>query len=141
PWSGAAATEADHGAQAPEEHEMSSRAMDTAGGRAWPAWLTALGVIAVIMTLGSSFPPGDWYEQLAKPTWQPPAWVFAPIWSLIYASLAASLALLLQAPRSVERRRALQLFAVQLVFNVAWTPLFFGLQSPLLAFIDVVCLW
>lgn len=120
---------------------MNARVVSQEFERSWPHWMIGIVVVASVMAIGSTFPPGTWYEQLAKPTWQPPAWVFAPVWTLIYATLAASLALLLAAPAGVDRRNALRMFSLQLLFNAAWTPLFFGAESALLAFIDVVCLW
>jgi tryptophan-rich sensory protein len=108
---------------------------------AWLAWLASLAAVGAAMAVGGAFPPDAWYEQLIKPTWQPPDSVFAPIWSMLYAALAIALALLIQSPRSVERRQAITLFGLQLVFNAAWTVLFFGLHSPLFAFVDVICLW
>lgn len=120
---------------------MNSRVVSQDPERSWPHWLTGILVVAAVMAIGSAFPPGEWYERLAKPTWQPPSWAFAPVWTVIYATLAASLALLLKAPAGEDRRNALLLFSVQLLFNAAWTPLFFGAESALLAFIDVVCLW
>ncbi|MEZ5465603.1 MAG: TspO/MBR family protein [Lysobacteraceae bacterium] len=105
-----------------------------------PAILAALAV-GVVLAIGGFFPPGPWFESLAKPTWQPPAWVFAPVWSLLYAMIAISLGLVLASPRGADRRRALWAMGAQLLLNAAWTPLFFGLHSPLLAFIDIVALW
>jgi len=105
-----------------------------------PAIVAALAV-AVVLAIGGLFPPGPWFESLAKPTWQPPAAVFAPVWSVLYAMIAISLGLVLASPRGADRRRALWAMGLQLVLNAAWTPLFFGLQSPLLAFVDIVALW
>lgn len=120
---------------------MNSRALSHGPEHGWSRWLLAALAVAGAMAIGAAFPPGAWYEQLIKPSWQPPVWVFAPAWAGIYATLAASLALLLSSPHGKDRRRALILFATQLALNAAWTPLFFGLQSPLLSFIDVIALW
>ncbi|MCK7593254.1 TspO/MBR family protein [Pseudomarimonas salicorniae] len=120
---------------------MNSQTMSIDPERSWPSWAISITVVAAVMLVGSAFPAGEWYQSLAKPTWQPPPWIFGPVWSAIYAALAASLALLLQAPPSRQRRRSLVAFGVMLLLNAAWTPLFFGLQSPLLAFADVILLW
>ena len=82
-----------------------------------------------------------WYAELAKPSWTPPAWVFGPVWTLLYGlmAVAAWLVWLQRGQRRVAV--ALVLFGVQLGFNAAWSPLFFGLHRPGLAFIDLVLLW
>lgn len=120
---------------------MSSQAMSTGMQRTWPSWAIAIAAVALVMGVGAAFPPDDWYASLVKPTWQPPDWAFAPVWTTIYAALGAALALLLNAPPSQERTLALGTFGLQLLLNAAWTPLFFGLNSTLLAFVDVICLW
>lgn len=87
--------------------------------------------------LGALFPPGDWYAQLRKPDWNPPAWVFGPVWTVLYAAMA-------YAAWRVWRKGGgpgpLLLFAVQLLLNAAWSPLFFGLESPGLALAEILCL-
>lgn len=105
------------------------------------AWAAAIAAIALVLACGALFPPGDWYAALRKPTWQPSNAVFGPVWSALYALLAIALALLLQAPTGRRRRIATGWFTVQLVLNAAWTPLFFGLQRPDLAFVTICMLW
>lgn len=105
------------------------------------AWILLLAGLGAMM--GVLFPPGDWFAALAKPTFQPPNWLFGPVWTVLYVAMAVS-AWLIQ--RSVDadialRRRALVLFFVQFALNLAWTPLFFGLRNPGLAFIDICVLW
>ena len=86
--------------------------------------------------------PGQnqWYAALQKPAFTPPSWLFGPVWTALYVSMGIAAWL-------IWRRRGLRggalpllLFAGQLVLNAAWTPLFFGLQSPALAFADIVLL-
>ena len=83
---------------------------------------------------------GQWYDSLAKPPFNPPSWVFAPVWITLYAlmGIAAWLAWLSPAP---ARKPALAFFAVQLVFNAAWTWIFFGLHQPGWALVEIVVLW
>lgn len=107
----------------------------------WFPVLAAAAAVATVLTIGGLFPPGPWFDGLIKPTWQPPSRVFAPVWSVLYAMMAISLGLVLAAPPHGDRRRALWAMGVQLALNAAWTPLFFGLQSPLLGFIDILALW
>jgi benzodiazapine receptor len=92
-------------------------------------------------TMGALFPPGAWYEQLAKPDWRPPNWLFAPAWTLLYLTIAISGWLVWQRVGFAGARLAFTVFLLQLVLNAAWTPLFFGLHRPDLAFIEIVVLW
>jgi len=80
----------------------------------------------------------SWYPTIAKPTWNPPDWVFGPTWTVLYAMMAVAAWL-------VWRRAGwgvpLILFGVQLALNAAWSPLFFGLHRIDLALVDIVALW
>ena len=124
---------------------MSTQPMDIhrtrTGLRPAQAWSIAIVAIAVVLACGALFAPGEWYESLRKPTWQPPNWLFGPVWSTLYALLAIALALLLQAAPSRGRRVALCWFGTQLVLNAVWSPVFFGLQQPALAFVCICLLW
>jgi len=81
--------------------------------------------------------PGAWYRSLRKPWFQPPAWVFAPVWTVLYATIAASGYRVWRAPASEERTRALSLWAAQLGLNAAWPWLFFGRKDPRGALVDM----
>lgn len=97
------------------------------------------------------FTPGQWYAGLEKPPWNPPAWVFAPVWTALYALMAVAGWLVWREPgpptrpvppgRLTLRRLALGVFAVQLALNGAWSWLFFGLHRPGLALAEIVALW
>jgi tryptophan-rich sensory protein len=79
-----------------------------------------------------------WYAGLAKPSWNPPNWIFGPIWTLLYISMAVAA---WRVWRQGELWRwSLALFAVQLVLNAAWSWLFFGLHLPGVAFIEIVAM-
>jgi tryptophan-rich sensory protein len=80
--------------------------------------------------------PDGWYAALAKPSFNPPNWVFAPVWTLLYALIAVV------GGRTFERgaRAALALWAAQLALNFAWSPLFFGLHRPAVALVVVAAL-
>jgi translocator protein len=101
----------------------------------------AITAVAATLAIGSAFGPDAWYESLRKPTWQPPNWVFGPVWSVLYLMLMVALVQLLQAPPGPERSNALRWFGAQLVLNAAWSPLFFGLKMPALALLDIGLLW
>lgn len=91
--------------------------------------------------VGSRFLPGPWYASLAKPSWNPPSWVFAPVWTALYAMMGIAAWLVWRKSRFDGARAALTLFAVQLVLNALWSYLFFGLHRPDLAFVEIVALW
>jgi tryptophan-rich sensory protein len=79
-----------------------------------------------------------WYAELLKPAWSPPAWIFGPVWSVLYALIALSFGYVfyLVWQKRLPGRVALP-FALNLVFNVAFSPIQFGLQSNLLAAVDI----
>lgn len=83
----------------------------------------------------------EWYGQLAKPSWSPPAWVFGPVWTTLYVLMAMAAWLVWREGGWTRQRRALAFYCGQLVLNAAWTPLFFGLRQPGLAFAEIVLLW
>lgn len=89
---------------------------------------------------GLLFPPGAWYGALAKPSWTPPNWLFGPVWTLLYLTLAVAAFLVWRLRPSRQRRVALTLFVVQLALNALWTPLFFGAHRPALALAEIVLL-
>jgi len=90
---------------------------------------------------GGLFMPGEWYASLKKPTWNPPGWVFGPVWTALYTMMALAAWLVWKRGGFAAQRRPLALFLVQLGLNAAWTPLFFGLHRPGLAFAEIVLLW
>ena len=85
---------------------------------------------------------GPWYRNLRKPSWQPPDWLFGPAWTLILGLAAwAGVEAWGNAPDDAARTRILVLYAVNFVFHLGWTPLFFNARRPDLALIEVVFLW
>lgn len=122
---------------------------DGAGGGAPPlpplksaialaAWLVLCFGAA---TLGAMFTPGDWYAALKKPAWNPPGWVFGPVWTALYTAMAVAAWLVWRRGGFAKQRRPLTLFLGQLALNAGWTPLFFGLCSPGLALAEILLLW
>lgn len=67
-----------------------------------------------------------WYDSLKKPSFQPPSWLFAPVWTILYALIGISFILIILEPFRVFNLLAYGLFFLQLVLNFAWTPAFFG---------------
>lgn len=83
---------------------------------------------------------GTWYPTLQKPFFNPPNWVFAPVWTTLYVAMAIAVWRVWRRPRSQERRTALTVFGVQLLFNLLWPLLFFGWQQIGLALVELVLL-
>jgi tryptophan-rich sensory protein len=83
-----------------------------------------------------------WYPTLAKPSFNPPAWVFGPTWTVLYILMGVALFLVWrQGLDTPGVKLALTLFAVQLALNGLWSILFFGMQSPAWAFAEILLLW
>lgn len=106
--------------------------------RALVGWLVLAFAAAA---LGGFFRPGEWFATLSKPSWNPPGWIFAPVWTALYTIMAVAAWLVWRRGGFAGQRGALSLFLVQLFFNALWSPLFFGLHEPALAFADIVLLW
>lgn len=85
--------------------------------------------------------PGAWYASLHKPSWNPPAWIFGPVWTLLYTMMAVAAWLVWRRGGFAAQRGPLTWFLVQLALNAAWTPLFFGLHQPGWALAEIVLLW
>src|SRR5262245_12415992 len=81
-----------------------------------------------------------WYASLPKPSWNPPNWVFGPVWSTLYLLMAVSAWLVWREAGFTGARIALALFGIQLALNVLWSVLFFGWHRPDLALVDIAAL-
>ncbi|MBP8259632.1 MAG: tryptophan-rich sensory protein [Verrucomicrobia bacterium] len=101
-------------------------------------WLALSFCVAAI---GSLFMPGEWYAGLQKPSWNPPKWIFGPVWTALYTTMAVAAWLVWKRGGWARQRMALTIFLVQLGLNALWSPLFFGMQNPALAFVDILLLW
>jgi benzodiazapine receptor len=80
-----------------------------------------------------------WYASLAKPAWTPPNWVFGPAWTILFALMAVAAWMVWR--QSGFLSVAMALFALQLLLNVAWSALFFGMKSPAAGMVEIVILW
>ena len=102
----------------------------------------ALVVFLILVSLaawtGSRFKPGAWYAQLQKPVWTPPNWLFPVAWSALYVIIAIAGWLVW---RSGGVTAALLIWVLQLIFNAAWSWLFFGRRLMRVAFLDIALLW
>ena len=97
----------------------------------------AVTVAALVGVLGVTGTSAE-YQSLDQPAWAPPSWLFGPVWTVLYAMIAVSGWLVW---RRAGWTSALTLYAVQLVLNAVWTPIFFGAGQYGLALVDIVVLW
>ena len=89
----------------------------------------AIVIVGTLMGyLSNSGFSNSWYAGLTKPAFQPPAWAFGVVWTILYALMGIALAMVLNEPPSQRRSNALWLFGGQLALNFAWSPVFFGMQ-------------
>lgn len=99
-------------------------------------------VAAILLGQAATFPNlAVWYAHLAKPSFNPPNWIFGPVWTTLYALMAIAVWRVLGSRRAPAKRTALTLFFIQLAFNAAWSWLFFGLHNPLLGLVNIVPQW
>jgi translocator protein len=99
----------------------------------------AVGGIGSLFTMTSV---STWFAGLNKPSFNPPGWIFGPVWTILY--LMMGIALFLVWKHGFQRqdvRCAVGLFSIQLTLNLAWTFLFFYLKMPLAAFVEIIILW
>ncbi|HNW30573.1 MAG TPA: tryptophan-rich sensory protein [Spirochaetota bacterium] len=99
----------------------------------------AVGGIGALMTEPSV---RSWYAGLAKPAFNPPDWIFGPVWTALYLMMGIALYLVWKKGLSgKEARIAVTAFGIQLFLNLAWSFLFFYLRMPFAAFIEIILLW
>ena len=105
------------------------------------AAITVPAIVIVGFLMGivanSGFANG-WYANLVTPSFQPPGWAFGVVWTTLYSMMGIALAVVLDAPKSPQRSTALTLFAIQLIGNFAWSPIFFGAHAIDMALIVIV---
>jgi benzodiazapine receptor len=97
------------------------------------------GIIGSFFTVSSV---STWYQTLNKPFFNPPGWLFGPVWIILYLLMGISLYIVWnKGVKSKQSKIAVTLFGAQLVLNSLWSIIFFGLKSPLFAFIEIIVLW
>jgi len=100
----------------------------------------AIAVVVLVSALGqmATYPNlAPWYANLVKPAFNPPDWIFAPVWTALYILMALAGWRIMRQPSSLARRRALTLFFLQLALNAAWSWMFFAAHSPLLGLVNI----
>ena len=97
------------------------------------------GIIGGIFT-SRSIP--TWYKKLKKPSFNPPNWIFGPVWTTLYLLMGISLYIIWNSGTNDPIKIiAMALFGVQLILNVIWSILFFGMRKPSYAFIEIIFMW
>ncbi len=115
---------------------------DAGGGARRARWWWPVGGAAACLVLGwvsglVGTGDGGWYRDLEKPPGTPPAWIFGPVWTVLYLLMGWAAGRLL----AIGARRPFALFAFQFLLNLAWTPVFFGLRQPSAALGILALLW
>ncbi len=109
-----------------------------------PKLILSIGLCLGAGILGSFFTVSSlptWYQSLNKPFFSPPNWIFGPVWTILYIMMGVSLYLVTSEKKKMIRQKAIQIFAVQLILNISWSIIFFGLRNPVLAFVNILFLW
>ncbi len=107
-------------------------------------------IVSLALTLGAGFigsfatrqSVSTWYATINKPPISPPNWLFGPVWTVLFILMGIALFLIWNRGFShTGVKTAFYIFLIQLVLNIIWSFLFFGLRSPLYAFIEIIILW
>lgn len=102
--------------------------------------LAAAFSVAGLGGLATSSSVDTWYATLAKPVFNPPNWAFAPVWTTLYMLMSVAAWRVWRIAKGGDRRQAMRLYAAQLVLNLLWSLVFFGLRQPGLALVDIALL-
>ena len=105
------------------------------------AFVAAVLAVAALSGLSVAQAVPDWYGTLNKPSWTPPAWLFGPVWTVLYLMMAIAAWLVWNRQGLAGAGVPLGLFAVQLALNAAWSPVFFGLHAVGWGFGVIMALW
>ena len=119
---------------------MTYREAPTRPGWAVLASIIAATLLAALLGSVASFDAPEFYQELAKPSWAPPAWVFGPAWTILFVLMAASAWLVVKGRALSSSRSALTLYGTQLALNAIWTWLFFHWHLGAAAFVEVLIL-
>lgn len=104
----------------------------------------SIGICFLAGALGgvaTSSSVANWYTQINKPPWNPPGWIFGPVWTALYLMMGISSWLVWKNSSFQEVKFALVWFAFHLLLNVLWSIVFFGLRQPGWAFVEIIALW
>lgn len=109
-----------------------------------PALLVFLAASFTVAAVGGAATASSvqsWYLTLHKPSWNPPSWVFGPVWTTLYVMMSVAAWRVWRRQEGATARTTLIFFSAQLTLNLLWSVLFFGLRQPGWAFVEVLMLW
>ena len=100
-------------------------------------------VVGYLSSITTQSSINTWYPTLIKPSFNPPNWLFAPVWTLLFIMMGVAAGMIWNQLENQKElvKKALLFFTVQLLLNALWSYLFFGLNNVLLALIEIVLLW
>lgn len=111
----------------------------------WAKLIIAILICQLAGIIGSIFTSSSvdtWYQTLSKPSFTPPGGVIGTVWIILFILMGISLYIVWnKGTKKKNVKNALWIFGIHLIFNILWSVLFFGLKSPLLAFIEIIILW
>lgn len=84
---------------------------------------------------------GVWFTALTKPSFNPPSYLFGPVWTTLYILMGVSLYLIWNTPKTAFRQKAIGVFGIQLFFNFWWSILFFSFHQLLFSVVDILLIW
>jgi len=108
-------------------------------------WILLIGLILFCNLIGSigalwTSSDSEWYQNLNKPKFNPPSWVFGPVWTLLFSLMGIALYFIWNSPPSEIKNIAIILFGIHFIFNILWSYLFFGAHNPLWSLIEIFLL-
>ena len=101
---------------------------------------TACVLLGILSGVGTASSVQTWFPSIIKPTWNPPSWLFGPVWTALYIMMGIALALVWHTPHP-KRNIAIRLFILQFILNLAWSFIFFSLHQIGWAFVEIICIW
>jgi len=106
-----------------------------------PEIIGSASCLTLGMLSGLSVKPSDslWYASLAKPFFNPPGWIFGPVWTILYLMMGWVVGMLMR--DKIKNKELILMFIIQFIFNLMWSPIFFYFQNIGLAFFDICLLW
>ena len=111
----------------------------------WVKLILSLIIPQLVAAIASFFTitgNGSWYQSIEKPSWNPPGWVFGPVWTALYIMMGIAFFLIWKSKADEKmKRKTMILWGIQLVFNFFWSIIFFGNEQIFGAFLEIIGLW
>ena len=101
--------------------------------------LTCL-VLGIASGIGTASSVKTWFPSIIKPSWNPPSWLFGPVWTILYILMGIAIALIWHTPHP-KQKTAIRLFIFQFCLNLAWSFIFFTQHQIGWAFVEITCIW